>query len=495
MGIFKTRERILEKYFWPAMTRDLKDHIRTCEECQRSKPLGRPAKVPLILLPQPTNPNHRIHVDLLGPLATGGSGKKYVMVIKDSFTKYVELVALLNKEAGMVAMAIVDTWVTRYSMPAEILTDGGKEFANKLLDSICLELRVLYKQTSPFHPQCNAQVEVFNLTMRQYLQTRSVAHNWTGKFAPRPPHLLQFFHFQGDKEDAVLLLFGMLPRMPILELEEMVSLDESQPDLMKILRQMGKEARRSNLDYKSEYERKYKETYGTRTGSIKEDDEIWVENVHKVGANPKLQRSFLGPYRAVRVKESNMWYQDKGKVKVAHLHGVKIARRRGDTAQPSPQETKESAPGPESLQVVMSGEERDHENGESTLGYEDEVPLLLDTHFPPTPAPLARALQRPSPEDIHMRTLLEPIVDIGEEEGPQDVHMRTMVEGSATGGHNKRKPEEPAGVVDGAPPALRSHMRFIVTALLSALAGGVASVLWGHHVDTEKPKMRRNKDD
>ena len=126
--------------------------------------------MPLKPLPQPENPNHRIHVDLFGPLATGGSGKKFVMVITDSFTKYVELVALPNKQAGTVAKVIVDTWVTYYSKPAEILTDGGKEFANKLLNSICLELGVLHKQTSPYHPQCNAQVEVFNRTMRHYLQ-------------------------------------------------------------------------------------------------------------------------------------------------------------------------------------------------------------------------------------------------------------------------------------------------------------------------------------
>ena len=60
-----------------------------------------------------------------------------------------------------------------------------------------------------------------------------------------------------------------------------------------------------------------------------------------------------------------------------------------------------------------------------------------------------------------MRTLLEPIADIGEEEGPQDVHMRTMVEGRATGGTNKRKPEELAGVVDGAAGSLRSCKDFL----------------------------------
>ena len=64
--------------------------------------------------------------------------------------------------------------------------------------------------------------------------------------------------------------------------------------------------RNSNLKYKAEYERKYNEKYGAKSGGIKEDDKICVENIHKVGANPKLQRSFLGPYRAVLVKGSNV---------------------------------------------------------------------------------------------------------------------------------------------------------------------------------------------
>ena len=117
-----------------------------------------------------------------------------------------------------------------------------------------------------------------------------------------------------------------------------------------MLRQMREEARNSNLEYKSEYERKYNEKYGAKSGGIKEDDEIWVENNHKVGANPKLQRSFLGPYRAVRVKESDVWYQDKGKVKVAHLDRVKIAKRKGELERELPREKKESTPAPESLQ-------------------------------------------------------------------------------------------------------------------------------------------------
>ena len=87
------------------MTRDIKEHIEQCQECHRTKPVTKPIRAPLKPLERPPSPNHRIHIDLFGPLSTTGSGKKHIMVITDAFTKYVELVALKSKEAGEVALA------------------------------------------------------------------------------------------------------------------------------------------------------------------------------------------------------------------------------------------------------------------------------------------------------------------------------------------------------------------------------------------------------
>ena len=44
----------------------------------------------------------------------------------DAFTKYVELVAINNKEANTVAEAIFEKWFCRYGIPMEIITDEGK---------------------------------------------------------------------------------------------------------------------------------------------------------------------------------------------------------------------------------------------------------------------------------------------------------------------------------------------------------------------------------
>jgi hypothetical protein len=61
--------------------------------------------------------------------------------------------------------------VLKFRIPAQIHTDGGKEFVNKLSEELFQLLNIRHTKTSPAHPQCNAQVEVFNKTVKKFLQS------------------------------------------------------------------------------------------------------------------------------------------------------------------------------------------------------------------------------------------------------------------------------------------------------------------------------------
>ena len=76
--------------------------------------------------------------------------------------------AIANKEADMVADAIYSDWFPKFGILAQIHTDGGKEFVNKLSAEL---FQVLNTKTSPAHPQCNAQVELFNKNVKKFLQS------------------------------------------------------------------------------------------------------------------------------------------------------------------------------------------------------------------------------------------------------------------------------------------------------------------------------------
>jgi hypothetical protein len=58
----------------------------------------------------------------------------------------------------------------------QVHMDSGKEFVNKLSEELFQLLNVNHTKNSPAHPQCNAHVEVFNKTVKKFLQSFVARH-------------------------------------------------------------------------------------------------------------------------------------------------------------------------------------------------------------------------------------------------------------------------------------------------------------------------------
>ena len=125
--------------------------------------------VPLQPLPISGMSNEWIHIDLFRPLKTSEHGKKYILCITDSFTKYAEVIAIPNKEATTIAQSIMDNWICQFGSPIQIHSDSGKEFVNKLPSELFQLLNIKQTKFTLCHPQANFQVEVFNKTVAKYL--------------------------------------------------------------------------------------------------------------------------------------------------------------------------------------------------------------------------------------------------------------------------------------------------------------------------------------
>ena len=102
-GITRTKERLLQSYFWPNMEDKITQHVAACHRCQIRRTTDKPRPPLLTSMPQCTSLNQRIHIDLMGPLRTSTQGKCYVLCMTDAFTKYAEICAIPNKEAVTVA--------------------------------------------------------------------------------------------------------------------------------------------------------------------------------------------------------------------------------------------------------------------------------------------------------------------------------------------------------------------------------------------------------
>ncbi len=115
-------------------------------------------------------PLDRIHLDVLGPLPESKNGNKYILVIIDQFTKWVEAYAIPHQGSELVARKLVMDFITTFGVPLELHTDQGSNFQSVLFREVCRLLNISRTRTTPYHPSSNGQVERFNRTLLQMVR-------------------------------------------------------------------------------------------------------------------------------------------------------------------------------------------------------------------------------------------------------------------------------------------------------------------------------------
>ena len=82
----------------------------------------------------------------------------------DLFTKYVEAVALTEKQltSQIAGQALVDHVITRYTYPKRVITDNGRQFVSQLFDRMCQFYGIEHVVTTAYHPQSNGAAERVN---------------------------------------------------------------------------------------------------------------------------------------------------------------------------------------------------------------------------------------------------------------------------------------------------------------------------------------------
>ncbi|KAL1254817.1 hypothetical protein QQF64_012878 [Cirrhinus molitorella] len=127
-------------------------------------------------------PMERIAVDLMGPMNETERFNRYILVVQDYFTKWVEAYPLPNDQAVTVAEVIVAEWVCRYGAPLTLHSDQGTNFESEVFPKECVSCSTLTRpETTPFPgPQSDGQVERFNATLQKILATtlRDVIGGW-----------------------------------------------------------------------------------------------------------------------------------------------------------------------------------------------------------------------------------------------------------------------------------------------------------------------------
>ena len=170
LGINKMLHKVQLRFYWIGLGADVRSWVRKCTVCARAKHPPKKMRTPLQRY-QVGAPLERVAMDILGPLPETERGNRYVLVIGDYFTKWVESYPIPNQVAATVARVFVEEFVSRYGIPKEVHSDQGRNFESNLMAEVCKLLGIKKTRTCPLHPRGDGFVERFNRTLLSMMIT------------------------------------------------------------------------------------------------------------------------------------------------------------------------------------------------------------------------------------------------------------------------------------------------------------------------------------
>jgi hypothetical protein len=156
-----------EVFYWPGMKEDTQHYVKTCAICQKRE--RRKGEAPLQPIKKITMPFYQVGLDVMGPLPITLTGKRYIIMAVDHFTKWMEARALETADAQSIIAFVHEDVICRHGTPNIITTDRGSEFVNELFKTFADEYRIHHILTTAYHPQGNGQVERSNKTVKDLL--------------------------------------------------------------------------------------------------------------------------------------------------------------------------------------------------------------------------------------------------------------------------------------------------------------------------------------
>ena len=210
------------------MGKIIKNYVETCTSCQFNKK-GAVVDAPLKSI-HVGKPFEKLGIDIVGPLPYS-SGKRYVIVGTDYFTRYVETRALTHKTATSTAKFLIEDILARHGAPKTILSDQGTNFTSNLVQKLSEFMTTRWQFSTTYHPATNGLTERINRTLCQMLIHYS--QNNKSKWSRVLPMITFAYNTSTNastKFTPFYLLYGRHPILPIdVELktpDETMNLDE-----------------------------------------------------------------------------------------------------------------------------------------------------------------------------------------------------------------------------------------------------------------------------
>lgn len=330
-SVEKTIDKIKETYWFPKLTKFTKKYVQSCLECAHSKvPSGKKSGY-LHPIPKISKPFHTLHADHLGPFNTSRRKNKYLLVIIDSYSKFIILKAVKNTKAYTTIMAFKEYFAT-FGCPVRLITDRYSSFTGKKFKCFLENVGVKHVMNAVATPRANGQVERYNRTILDSLTAMNYGLDevdWDSKVLDVQWGLNNTTN-KGIGRTPAEVLFGLsLTSMAEGKLRSTLDNDTEQIDLTKNLEVVRKEVDEHITKTQQEQKDRFdKVRCDPRKFNI--GDLVRVErSILCPGKSKKLISKCLGPYKIIEVLSNDRYTVEdtaitkrKGKTTYRGVHPV-----------------------------------------------------------------------------------------------------------------------------------------------------------------------------
>ena len=206
-----------ECFWWPGMTRDLRNCTKKCSHCRKYE--AAPPVAPMKPLTC-SGLGELLHVDFTSIEETVPLKEEpvihNVLVLQNHFSKYIVAYVVKDQTARTTTETLRIGYFRLFGAPAYLVSDQGKAFMGHVITHLCKLYGVQKLRTSPYHAQTNGQVERMNQMI-----IRMISKLEEDKKVCWSEHLLELLMAYNATCSAVTgyspyyLLFGRRPRIPV----------------------------------------------------------------------------------------------------------------------------------------------------------------------------------------------------------------------------------------------------------------------------------------
>ena len=327
-------ERTIKKIEESGKTwKDIRQHVRTfiarCPCCQLMSHIAPTIRSTPFTLSH-SKPMHTLAVDTIGPLPEDEKGNKFIIVIIDEFSRFLEIYAAPDATAASAADALLQH-TGRYGIPTTLVSDGGSQFVNNLISQFLELIGTDHHITLAYSKQENGIVERSNKEILRHLQAiifeKDILTKWS-KYLPMVQRIINSTISASLDVSPAQIIFGgalNLNRGYIISIEDKekydseVTLSEYSKEMIdaqsKIIAAAQKYQKHVNEKYLAEKNEKYKHV------------EITVFPVNsyvllgypgsnlKKGPPNKLLTNWQGPYQVISSLGNNYTILDLATMK------------------------------------------------------------------------------------------------------------------------------------------------------------------------------------